>query len=249
MTSVTKHIPNIITALNLASGSLAVIFGIDGHLVWAGIFICLAAVFDFLDGLAARLFSAWSETGKQLDSLADLVSFGLAPAAVLFTLLEFSMFDVNQPVYEISARWDQWAILLSALIMPVFGALRLARFNAGQADMPYFRGLPIPANGLFWASLGLMLEVPKHQDIFLILYSTRNLLLLGLFTSGMMIISLPMFSLKLKNFDLKENWYRYLFVVIAIAFFAFFSVYGLAMTIIAYIFLNILFYLLKIKYY
>ena len=81
MTSVTKHIPNIITALNLASGSLAVIFGIDGHLVWAGIFICLAAVFDFLDGLAARLFSAWSETGKQLDSLADLVSFGLAPAA------------------------------------------------------------------------------------------------------------------------------------------------------------------------
>jgi CDP-diacylglycerol---serine O-phosphatidyltransferase len=244
-----KHIPNFITTLNLTSGSLAVIFGIDGHLVWAGIFICLAAVFDFLDGLAARLFSAYSETGKQLDSLADLVSFGLAPATILFTLLEFSLFDINQPVYEISASPRQWLILFSALLMPVFGALRLARFNASQSEAPFFRGLPIPANGLFWASLGLMLEVPGHQNIFLLLYSPRNLLLLGILTSGMMVISLPMFSLKMKNFNLKENWYRYLFVAIALLFFAFFNVYGLAMTIGAYIFLNILFYILKVNYY
>jgi CDP-diacylglycerol---serine O-phosphatidyltransferase len=248
MNRLKKHIPNFITSLNLMAGSLAVIFGIDGHLIWAGIFICTAAVFDFLDGLAARLFSAYSETGKQLDALADLVSFGLAPATVLFTLLEFSIFRVNQPVYEISAGWDQWAILFSALLMPVFGALRLARFNTKQSDIPFFRGLPIPANGLFWASLGLMLEVPKHQDIFLMLYSTRNLLLLGVFTSGMMIISLPMFSLKMKNFNLKENWYRFLFLAIAIMLIAFFNVYGLAMTILTYIFLNFLFYLLKVKY-
>ncbi len=248
MRQLLKNIPNVITSLNLISGSFAVIFAIDGHLVWAGIFICCAALFDFLDGLAARMLNASSETGKQLDSLADLISFGLAPAAILFTLLEFSLFEINRPVYEISARWDQWLILFSALLMPVFGAVRLARFNVDQSDEPFFRGLPIPANGLFWASMGLMLEVPRHQEIFLLLFSTRNLLLLGIFTSGMMVISLPMFSLKLKNFSLNENWYRYLFLFIVILLFTFFSVYGLAMAILAYIFLNILFYLMKVKY-
>ncbi|MDD4224755.1 MAG: CDP-alcohol phosphatidyltransferase family protein [Mariniphaga sp.] len=248
MKQIIKHIPNFITSLNLMAGSLAVIFAIDGHLIWAGIFICIAAVFDFLDGMAARLLNAYSETGKQLDSLSDLISFGLAPAAILFTLLEFSLFEINQPVHVIAASWQQWLILFSALLMPVCGAFRLARFNANQSDIPYFRGLPIPANGLFWASLGLMLEIPKHQEIFLMIFSTKNLFLLGIFTSVMMVISLPMFSLKLKNFSFQENWYRYLFLFIAILLFLFFQVYGLAMVIIAYILLNFLFYLLKVKY-
>lgn len=242
-----RQIPNFITSLNLTSGTLAVFFAIDGHLVWAGIFICLAAVFDFLDGLAARLLKAYSEIGEELDSLADLVSFGLAPAAILFTLLEFSLFDVNQPIYEITARWDQWLILFSALFMPVMGAVRLARFNVKQTDEPFFRGLPIPANGLFWASAALMLEVPRHQELFQLLFSTRNLLLLGLFTSGMMVISLPMFSLKFQNLRLRENWYRFLFLAIAIVLLAVFNVYGLALTILVYIFLNVVFYLAGVE--
>lgn len=248
MNFITRQMPNFITSLNLAAGSLAVIFAIDGHLIWAGIFICLAAVFDFMDGFAARLLKAYSDIGKQLDSLSDLVSFGLAPAAILFTLLEFSMFEKNQPIHQIAADWSQWLILFSALLMPVFGAVRLARFNARQSDEPFFRGLPIPANGIFWASMGLMLEVSKFPELFQHIFSTRILLILGLFTSGMMVITLPMFSLKVKNLKWSENWYRYIFLLIAVVLLATLNVYGLALTILTYIFMNIGFYLIGIRY-
>lgn len=247
MNKVIKQIPNFITSLNLAAGSMAVIFAIDGHLIWAGIFICVAAVFDFIDGLAARLLKAYSEIGKQLDSLADLVSFGLAPGAILFTLLEFSLFENNRPIHLIAASWDQWIILFSALLMPVLGAIRLAKFNT-LPDEPFFRGLPIPSNGLFWASMGLMLEVPKYPELFQHVFSTRILLLLGLFTSGMMVITLPMFSLKIKNLKWKDNWYRYLFLLVALVLLVTLNVYGLALTILVYIFLNIGFYLAGIRF-
>jgi CDP-diacylglycerol--serine O-phosphatidyltransferase len=242
MRNILRQIPNFITSLNLVSGTLAVFFAIDGHLIWAGIFICLAAVLDFLDGFAARLLKAYSAIGKQLDSLGDLVSFGLAPAAILFTLLEFSMFEKNQPIFEISASWSQWLILSSAFLMPVLGAVRLARFNNAPEEN-FFRGLAIPSNGLFWASLGLMLEFPRYQQFFEMIYSTQTLLLLGLFTSGMMVINLPMFSLKFKNLKWKDNWHRFIFIAIAIILLAVFNVYGLALTILAYIFLNFVFYL------
>ncbi len=248
MSKITKAIPNFITSLNLVSGSLAVFFAIDGHLIWAGIFICAASVLDFVDGFAARLLNAYSEVGKQLDSLADVVSFGLAPGAILFTLLEFSMFKKNQPIYDITAHWTQWLILFSAFLIPVFGALRLARFNVNTSDEPFFRGLPIPANGLFWASLGLMLELPRYQELFQQLYSTTNLLILGFFFSGLMVINLPMFSLKFKSLRFNENWYRYVFIFTAIILLSVFTFYGLALTISSYIILNVVFYLLKVKY-
>ncbi len=124
--------------MNLVSGSVAVIFAIDGHLVWAAIFICAAAVFDFLDGFAARALKAYSEIGKELDSLADVVSFGVAPGAILFTLLEFSLFGKNDPIHEISGKWFEWLILFSAFLLPVFGAIRLARFNTNTSNENFF---------------------------------------------------------------------------------------------------------------
>jgi CDP-diacylglycerol--serine O-phosphatidyltransferase len=248
MKKIIGQVPNFITSLNLVSGSLAVIFAIDGHLIWAGLFICLASVFDFVDGFAARLLHAYSEVGKQLDSLADVVSFGLAPGAVLFTLLEFAMFGKNQPVYEISARWYEWMILFSAFLIPVFGAIRLAKFNTYFVDEPFFRGLPIPANALLWASLGLMLQFPGKAELFQLVYSTKNLLFLGIFTSGMMVINLPMFSLKFKSLLIRENWYRYLYLAIAATFIVVFKACGLAFSIFLYIILNVIFYLLKVKF-
>lgn len=233
--------------MNLSSGVLATIFAIDGHLIWAGIFICLASVFDFMDGFAARLLKAYSETGKELDSLSDVVSFGVAPGAILFTLLEFSLFGKNQPIYEISANWYQWIILFSALLLPIFGAIRLARFNVLAGDEPFFRGLPIPSNGIFWASLGLMLEFPKYHDYFEMIYSTKNLVILGVFMAGMMVINLPMFSLKMKNLKWSDNWYRYIFVLLAVVLLITLNVYGLALTILLYIILNVIFYLAKVK--
>lgn len=247
MRSIIRQIPNFITLMNLSSGVLATIFAIDGHLIWAGIFICLASVFDFMDGFAARLLKAYSETGKELDSLSDVVSFGVAPGAILFTLLEFSLFGKNQPIYEISANWYQWIILFSALLLPIFGAIRLARFNVLAGDEPFFRGLPIPSNGIFWASLGLMLEFPRYHEYFEMIYSTKNLVILGVFMAGMMVINLPMFSLKMKNLKWSDNWYRYVFVLLAVVLLATLNVYGLALTILLYIILNVIFYLAKVK--
>jgi len=248
MRAIIRQIPNFITSLNLVSGVLATIFAIDGHLIWAAIFICAASVFDFVDGFTARLLKAYSEVGKELDSLADVVSFGVAPGAILFTLLEFAMFDSNQRIYDISANWYQWIFLFAAFLVPVFGAIRLARFNVFSSEEPFFRGLPIPANGLFWASLGLILEFPKYIEYFGFLYTTKNLLILGIFMSGMMVINLPMFSLKFKNLSWTDNWYRYIFAVLALTLLIGLNVYGLALTILLYIILNIVFYLLKVKF-
>ena len=229
-------------------GTLATFFAIDGHLIWAGIFIVTASVLDFLDGFAARLLKAYSEVGKQLDSLADIISFGVAPGAILFTLLEFSLFGKNQPIYEIGANWYQWLILFSAFLLPVFGAIRLARFNANPSDELFFRGLPIPANGLFWASLGLILELPKYQELLQLLYSTENLLMLGIFMSGMMIITMPMFTLKPKSLRWGENWYRYILLLLSLILLTIFNVYGIALIIFIYILMNLIFYLLKVKF-
>lgn len=248
MKKVISQIPNFITSLNLFSGSLAVIFAIDGHLVWAAIFICLAAVFDFLDGFAARLLKAYSEIGKQLDSLADVVSFGVAPGAILFTLLEFSLFGKNDPIYDISAKWFEWLILFSSFLIPIFGAIRLARFNSSTSNENFFRGLPIPANGIFWASLALMLESPKYYDLLQLIYSTKNLVILAIFMAGMMVITMPMFSLKTHSFGFKENWYRYLFLGLSIVLLAVFNFYGLAFIIILYIILNLFFYLFNVNF-
>ena len=245
---VISQIPNFITSLNIVSGVLATIFAIDGHLIWAGIFICVAAVLDFLDGFMARLLNAYSDVGEQLDSLGDVISFGVAPGAILFTLLEFSLFGSNQPIYEISANWYQWLILFSAFLIPVFGAIRLARYNANPIDEPFFRGLPIPANGLFWASLGLMLELPKYTELLQLLYSTENLVIMGIFMAGMMVITMPMFSLKPKSFSFNENWYRYIFLAISLVLLIAFNVYGIAMIIFLYILMNLFFYLFKVKF-
>ncbi|HCE58836.1 MAG TPA: CDP-diacylglycerol--serine O-phosphatidyltransferase [Prolixibacteraceae bacterium] len=248
MKKIIAQIPNTITSLNLVSGVAATMFAIDGHLVWAAIFICLAAVLDFMDGFAARLLKAYSEIGKELDSLADVVSFGVAPGAILFTLLEFSLFGKNQPIHEIGARWYEWLILSTSFLLPVFGAIRLARFNTNTANENFFRGLPIPANGLFWAAMGLMLQMPKYAEVLKLVYSVRTLVLLGIFMAGVMVITMPMFSLKAKSLSFADNWYRYLFAFVAVVLIAVLNVYGLALVIFLYILLNAVFYLLKVKF-
>lgn len=247
MRQLLKHIPNTITSLNLASGTLAVFMAVDGHLTTAGILICLAALFDFLDGVAARLLKAYSEIGKELDSLADMISFGLAPTAILFTLLEMSLFGGNQPVWNITASWYQWLILLSALIMPVFSALRLARFNVHQSGVDYFLGLPTPSNALIWVSLGFLFENGQLQGFLGTIFSPPVLVLLAFTTSAMLVINLPMFSLKFKSLLFSDNWYRYMFIFMSLIFLAVFHVNGLSLIMLTYILLNIIFYLLKVK--
>ena len=232
-------VPNFITSLNLAAGSMAVFFGIEGELGWAAIFIFAAAVFDFLDGMAARLLNAYSEIGKQLDSLADLISFGLAPAAMLFTMLELAIFKKNEPIFEIEATPMQWVFLYSILMVPIAGAFRLAKFNLDTRQSENFLGLPIPANAIFYASLGLILELGASPAVNHIILNRFNLITAIVLFSALMISEIPMFSLKFKNLKWQDNQIRFLFIGLCVILGITLKLYALPLIIVSYIVISI----------
>ena len=221
------QIPNSITCLNLLSGCMACIMSFScneqfgallGH-QWAFIFIGAAALFDFCDGAAARLLHLYSLVGKELDSLADLISFGLAPALLMFNTMN-------------SYNDGSW-LSYFALAIVVFGALRLAKFNVDELQTTSFRGLPIPANALFW--IGICSWIHTHQ------YPGNTILIILLIgMSFLMVTNLPMFSLKFKNFDWKENFKRYVIIVAAILFVISTGIAGFAWTICFYIILSVI---------
>lgn len=232
-------VPNAITAMNLVCGSLSVFFAVDGQLGLAAVFIFAAAVFDFLDGFSARLLKAYSSIGKELDSLADLISFGLAPAAIIFTMLELTLFGKNQHIQDIEANWSQWILLYSSLIVPVAGAFRLAKFNTDDRQSEQFLGMPIPANAIYFASLALML-VLGNQSIAEPIILNKYTLLASIFASSFLMVSeLPMFSLKFKNLNLKENALRFFFLGVTVLMLIFLQIYALPLIIIWYVFLSI----------
>jgi CDP-diacylglycerol--serine O-phosphatidyltransferase len=181
-----KHIPNFITLLNLFSGCVAVCFAFKGQMGWAFAMILLAAVFDFCDGYAARLFKAYSEIGKQLDSLADMISFGFAPAVMVFYTLQQS----NLPYF----------LHFTAFLLAVFSALRLAKFNIDDRQTTSFIGMPTPANAIFWAG-----AISSFSDI-CTSYAWFTVILILLF-SFLMISEIPFFSFKAVNFKkgIKNN--------------------------------------------
>ena len=240
-------VPNTITALNLVSGSLAVFFGINGQLGWAAVFILAAAVFDFMDGFSARLLKAYSSIGKELDSLADMVSFGLAPAAMVFTMLQLTLFGKYQQIQFIEANWSQWITLFTSLVITIAGAFRLAKFNTDDRQSEQFLGMPIPANAIFFASLGLILELGTERSIVPIILN-KYILLSSIFACSFLMVSeLPMFSMKFKNLNLKENAIRFLFLGITILMLIFLQIYALPLIIIWYVLLSTITYLTGIK--
>jgi len=232
-------VPNFITTLNLVSGTLAVFFGADGQLGWASVFIFIAAVFDFIDGFAARLLNAYSDIGKELDSLADLISFGLAPATLVFTMLELALFGVNRPIFEIEGTPSQWIVLFTTLLIPVAGAFRLAKFNTDTCQSESFLGLPIPANAIFFASLGLILEIGTRQNIIPFILNKYTLLVAIFACSFLMVSELPMFSMKFKNLKLKDNNTRFIFIVGIVLLLLILKLYALPLIIVWYILLSL----------
>ena len=228
MNAITKNIPNSITCLNLLSGCFACLFAYKGEYDIVALCIGLSALFDCLDGMAARLLHAYSPMGKELDSLADLISFGLAPG---FMAMHFMLYDsVFHGINDSYQIW--WA--LSALLIPVFSALRLAKFNIDARQTTSFIGLPVPANALFWIGIcqaGLQIEDKACG------YAIVCLVILFSF---LLISEIPMFSLKFKNLKLKENYLRYLILIAAAIFLIFFGLAGLAATIGLYIILSLL---------
>lgn len=144
---ITRHIPNALTCTSLAFGFYAAILGLSGHYFAAMIAIFIAAIFDFSDGFAARLLKAYSPLGKELDSLADLISFGVAPGMMLFRFVDDLLYTLSWNV------WPHKLFLLAAFIIPVLSALRLAKFNIDTRQTTSFLGLPVPAHAIFWSSL------------------------------------------------------------------------------------------------
>jgi len=247
VSSIFFWVPNAITALNLVSGCLAVFYAIDGQLGIASALILAAAVFDFMDGFAARLLKAYSSIGKELDSLADTVSFGLAPAAIVFTMMEITLFGHNQSIQTIQASWSQWIALYTCLVIPVAGAFRLAKFNTDDRQSEQFLGMPIPANAIFFSSLGLILEWGTNPAIASIILN-KNLLLASIFICSFLMVSeLPMFSMKFKNLHLKENAIRFLFLGVTILMLIFLQLYALPLIIIWYVLLSVITYLSGLK--
>ncbi len=220
-------IPNTITCCNLISGCIAVIFAfhLDADFAsltgrqWVYISIFAAAVFDFCDGLSARALHAYSDIGKELDSLSDLVSFGVAPGMLIFNTILCS----GAPI---------WAAA-TALLVPAFGALRLAKFNVDTEQSHTFKGLPIPANALFW--IGVSAWIAQHGYP-----STPVMIVLVVLMSLCMVANFKMFSLKFKNMALLPNLKRYAIIAAAIAFFIIYGVSGFAWTIILYLLLSLL---------
>lgn len=223
---ITRHIPNALTCMNLFSGCIACVMAFHANFEMAMLFIVIGAVFDFFDGLAARLLHAYSNIGKDLDSLADDVSFGVAPALIVFSLFK----EINYPDYlSFLANWLPYA----AFLIAVFSALRLAKFNNDTRQTTSFIGLPVPANALFWASLiaGCKPIASYHPLL--------TLALVCLF-SWLLVSEIPMFSLKFKNLSWKDNKIAFIFVIISAILLITLKIAGFAAVIVWYILLSIL---------
>jgi CDP-diacylglycerol---serine O-phosphatidyltransferase len=248
-----KQIPNLFTLLNLVFGCLAVIFILQNGItiiadnngtqlinipekIWmASLLIGLAALVDFLDGFIARLFKAGSEMGKQLDSLADLVSFGVAPAMIIYQFLRLS-FSQEEDGLDVSMIW-----LTPALLLPCAAAYRLARFNLDSTQAYSFKGLPVPAVGILVASLPLIYWNVNEAWLIKLLLNKWFLYALVLLLSYLMISNLPMLSLKFKDFSVKNNLPIYILAVITILAIVVLQWIAVPVILLAYVLVSLLF--------
>lgn len=225
----TRHIPNTVTCLNLFSGCIACVMAFEANYLLAAAFIILGAIFDFFDGMLARLLHAPSPIGKELDSLADDVSFGVAPALIIFSLFK----EVHYPEF----LWGVTAYVpYVAFIIAVFSALRLAKFNIDERQTSSFIGLPTPANALFWASL----VVGSHDFLTSSHFNAIYLAILVVLFSGLLVAEIPMFALKFKNLSWKDNKVRFVFLAVSVLLLVFLNISGIAACIAWYILLSLL---------
>jgi CDP-diacylglycerol---serine O-phosphatidyltransferase len=213
-----NHIPNFITCLNLFAGCVAILLAFKGDHENAFIAIMLSAVFDFFDGFASRLLKAYSDMGKELDSLADVISFGMAPGAIVFSLLSKTT----------SCEWLPYL----AFLIPIFSGLRLAKFNVDNRQTTSFIGLPVPANAIFWAGMVFSFSTFLQDNVWL------SLILIGLFCY-FLISEIPMFSLKFKNLTWKDNQTQFSFLIICAIILIIFRLNAFPLLVAWYILLSV----------
>lgn len=227
--NIKKYIPNTITCCNLLSGCVASVYAFLGVYPLAFTFIIAGAVFDFFDGLSARALKVSSPIGKELDSLADVITFGFAPATMVFSWLRECA----------DAHLDMliaFAMPFVAFLLVAFSALRLAKFNVDERQTSSFIGLPTPANALFWGAL----VIGSHDAIVGQPYGWVLVLGLVLLFSWLLVAEIPMFSLKFKNLSWKCNRIVYIFLLVSLVLLIVLGLNGLSAVIGWYIILSIL---------
>ncbi len=230
-----KHIPNTITCLNLLSGSIASVMAFKGFTFYALLFILLAAVFDFFDGMSARALHVSSPIGKELDSLADMVSFGFAPSVVVYTQL--TLCDMSEKIHCF--------LPFFAFLIAAFSALRLAKFNLDERQTCSFIGLATPANALFF--VGLIAATDPLMPVagyinrawFGFLFNPYIVILLVVIFCYLLISEIPMFSLKFKSLHWRGNEIRFIFLGIAVVLLALLQLIALPFIILVYLLLSI----------
>ena len=241
-----KAIPSVLTCLALISGCISIVYSLQKEmLVSAGYFILVAAVFDYLDGFFARLLNSVSNFGIHLDSLSDIVSFGIAPSMIVYRLILFTLvntahgsdLDIDSPGIE------NELILYSAFLIGVFSALRLARFNIDNEQKTYFKGLPTPASAILIASTGInsdiyFLPFKNNENIYNI-YSLISLIALIIVVCFLLVSNIRMFSLKFAGTSFKGNSIRYIFLILSALIIIFYGISGLAPVIALYILMSL----------
>jgi CDP-diacylglycerol---serine O-phosphatidyltransferase len=234
-----KHIPNFITCLNLFCGCIGIYLAYHGSLAIAAMLIGLASVFDFFDGMAARILHVKSDIGKELDSLADVISFGLLPGVIVFELMSSS---VNLPVFNTGSIN---LLPFIAFLVPVFSALRLAKFNIDSRQTESFIGLPTPAAAIFLGSFPLILAYTKNAfilDLANLLFSNYFVLTtIALMICWLLVAELPLFSLKIKNFSWKDNQPQFILLFISFLLILFLQYAALPVIILIYLVLSLIF--------
>jgi CDP-diacylglycerol--serine O-phosphatidyltransferase len=221
--NIRKHIPNALTCCNLLCGCVGIVMVFEGHLLAAPFLIWLAAIFDFLDGFAARMLKVSSPIGGELDSLADNVTFGLLPAIIVFSMVQASALP-------------EWVPYL-AFVIAVFSALRLAKFNVDTRQTDSFIGLPTPANALFISSFPLILEYSSLPLAFV--GNPWFLLACSFIFSYLLVAELPLFALKFKSFSWADNKLKYIFLITSVVLVILLKFVAIPLVIILYILVSL----------
>lgn len=233
-----KHIPNLITCLNATSGMAGVLFAFNGQLFPAAVCVLAAMVFDFFDGFAARLLNVRSDMGKELDSLADAVSFGVMPAVLAYCLIRDVALIRSFTSLYVMRPWFENLVAYSPLIIPAFSIYRLAKFNLDARQTHSFIGMPTPANALFWVSLVFCYRF--EREFFFDVWGFPALLALCVLVFSLLLVSgFPMFSLKLSSFSWRANFPLYVFLAALLAIALLWGWKALSFTIPLYVLVSV----------
>lgn len=241
---ITKNIPNFLTLLNLCSGFVSIVFVFYRNMEAAALLIIIASVFDFFDGFAARILKATSEKGKILDSISDVVSFGVAPAALIFLLIEFSLSNANPDFRLFNASFPDLLFLFSPLVFLTASAWRLAEFTV-RKDSLIFNGLPTPPASLFFAGLALLISGPDNSRISDLLLEPYFIIPTCLIISILMVSKIRFVSLKFKSPGFRNNIIQYLLILLSIILLIILKKFAISLIIVIYIIVSIVMHLIK----